>query len=67
MPLAMKESRDHVVSPPPDYRLLARLSHNRKAELNPEVAELFDALHLECLDDVWRLFHSIGGTSTGLS
>src|SRR5262249_7850407 len=43
-----------------DDELLARFGHHLHAELNGVVAELLDALHLQRLDDVGRVF-GIGG------
>ena len=45
---------DQRIGPPPDDELLAGLGHHLHADLDGEVAELLDALHLQRLDDVRR-------------
>src|ERR1051325_9762090 len=45
---------DHSVGSPPDHELLAWLGHHLHANLDGEVAELLDPLHLRSLEDVRR-------------
>ena len=53
---------DQAISAPPDDELLARLGHHLHPNLDREIAELLDALHLQWLDDVrgeLRLGHDL--------
>src|SRR3954467_11273942 len=44
---------DQRVGPPADNELFARLGHHLHPDLDSKVAELFDALHFQRLDDLW--------------
>ena len=45
---------DHAIGAAPDHELLARLGHHLETDLDREITQLLDPLHLERLDDVRR-------------
>ena len=54
MPLFSKVRFDQRVGSSADDELFARLGHHLHSDLDREFAELFDALHLQRLDDLRR-------------